>query len=318
MSTNSQDQEIDLGQIGTGIKNVFNGMVDSIFDLIFFVKRKIVIIGSLFIVGIILGFLIDKQSTYTQEISVIPNFGSNEYLYSKVAFIKSRLKENDDEFFKSIGVKDFDKISNIEVKAVNGIFGFVNMRDNAQNFELIKLMAEDGNIEEIIKDDVTSKNYYLHNISISTSDKVNQKDVIEPLLNYFQKNTFYEKQQVIYQENIANKIIFNDSLLKQIDGLIIKLSETKNSSNVTISENSSITNLINKKDELIKETQYLKLNRHEYENIIKVQNISLNNINSKGLNNKMKLLLPFLFVFLYLAGYWFMELYKKQLVRIKA
>jgi hypothetical protein len=48
MSTNSQDQEIDLGQIGTGIKNFFNGIVNSIFDFIFFVKKKIVIIGRLF------------------------------------------------------------------------------------------------------------------------------------------------------------------------------------------------------------------------------------------------------------------------------
>ena len=39
MSTNSQDQEIDLGQIGTGIKNFFNGIVNSIFDFIFFVKN---------------------------------------------------------------------------------------------------------------------------------------------------------------------------------------------------------------------------------------------------------------------------------------
>lgn len=318
MSTNFQDQEIDLGQIGTGIKNFFNGIVNSIFDFIFFVRKKIVIIGSLFVVGLILGFFVDKKASYKQEIFVIPNFGSNEYLYSKVAFINSRLKENDVEFFKSIGLKDFKKISNIEIKAVNGIFGFVNMRDNAQNFELIKLMAEDGNIDQIIKDDITSKNYYLHNITVSTSEKVTQEDIIEPLLEYFQKNKFYEKQQIIYKENINNKISFNDSLIKQIDVLIVKLSNNNNASNVTISENSSITNLINKKDELIKETQYLKLNKHEYEDIIKTQNISLNNISTQGLSNKMKIFLPFLFVFLYFFGYWFMELYKKQLVRIKS
>jgi hypothetical protein len=85
---------------------------------------------------------------------------------------------------------------------------------------------------------------------------------------------------------------------------------------VTISENSSITALINKKDELIKESQNLKLNKNEYEEIVKVLNVSINNLDTKGLNNKMKLILPFLFVFLYLAGYLFNILYKKQLVRI--
>ena len=45
MSINSQDQEIDLGQIGTGIRNFFNRIINSIFNFIFFVKKKIVIIG---------------------------------------------------------------------------------------------------------------------------------------------------------------------------------------------------------------------------------------------------------------------------------
>ncbi len=318
MSTNSQDQEIDLGQIGTGIKNFFNGIINSIFDFIFFVKKKIIIVGVLFIAGIALGYFLDQEHGYTQDITVIPNFGSNEYLYKKVEFLNSRIIENDEQFFKSIGVKNSKTIGKLEIKAINGIFGFVNMRDNEQNFELIKLMAEDGNIEEIIKNDVTSKNFYLHNITFKTDEKVNQKEVIDPILNYFQENSFYKKQQKIYQDNTNDKIKFNDSLIHQIDNLIVKLSENKSASNVTISENKGISELINKKDELVKESQYLKINKHEYEDIIKTQNVSLNNVNTKGLNNKMKLLLPFLFVLLYLFGVLFNNLYQKQLSRINS
>ena len=76
MSTNSQDQEIDLGQIGKGIKNFFNGMVNSFFDFLFFIKKKIIIISILIIVGILLAFSLDSK-VYKHEISVIPNFGSN-------------------------------------------------------------------------------------------------------------------------------------------------------------------------------------------------------------------------------------------------
>jgi hypothetical protein len=217
---------------------------------------------------------------------------------------------------KSVKVNACFSLANINVEAFNGVFGFISSSE--PNFELLKLMAEDGNLKEIIKEDFTSKNYYSHNITISTSEKINQKEIIEPILKYYQENKFYKKQQFIHQENIDEKIKFNDSLVKQIDGLIIKLSDPKSSSNVTISENSSITALINKKDELIKESQNLKLNKGEYEQIIMVINISSNNLNSKGLNNKMKLLLPFLFVFLYLIVYSFNRLYKKQLERIKA
>src|SRR5574343_395248 len=270
MSTNSQDQEIDLGQIRIGIKKFFNGIINSIFDVIFFVKKKIIVIGTLFLIGIVLGFFIDKNPVYTQDMTVIP------------------------------------------------IFGFVNMRDNEQNFELIKLMAEDGKIDEIIKSDITSKNYYLHNITFQTAEKINQNEVIDPLLKYLQDNSFYKTHQKIYQENTNDKIKFNDSLIKQIDGLIVKLSDNNSGSNVSISENKGISELINKKNELVIESQYLKIHKHEYEDIIKTQNVSLNNVNTKGLNNKMKLILPVLFVFLYLGFYKFSSLYKKQLARINS
>lgn len=318
MSTNSQDQEIDLGQIRIGIKKFFNEIINSIFDVIFFVKKKIIVVGTLFLIGIVLGFFIDKNHTYTQDITVIPNFGSNEYLYKKVDFLNSRIIEKDEKFFKSIGINNSDKIGKIQIKAINGIFGFVNMRDNEQNFELIKLMAEDGNIDEIIKSDITSKNYYLHNITFQTAEKINQKEVIDPLLKYLQDNSFYKTQQKIYQENTNDKIKFNDSLIKQIDGLIVKLSDNNSGSNVSISENKGISELINKKNELVIESQYLKIHKHEYEDIIKTQNVSLNNVSIKGLNSKMKLILPFIFVFLYLGFYKFSSLYKKQVVRINS
>ena len=44
MSTNSQDQEIDLGQIGTGIKSLFNGIINSVFDFIFLLKKNLSIL----------------------------------------------------------------------------------------------------------------------------------------------------------------------------------------------------------------------------------------------------------------------------------
>ena len=317
MSTNSQDQEIDLGQIGKGIKNFFQGVINSIFDFIFFLKKKIIIVGSLFVIGVVLGYFLDKNSSYTQDILVIPNFESNEYLYKKIDFLNSRIIEKDTAFFTSIGVSNSDNINKIGIKAVNGVFQFVNQGgENKQNFELIKLMAEDGNIEEIVKSDATSRNYYLHNITFKTSEKITQKDVIDPILKYLQDNNFYKTQQKIYPNNIDNKIKFNDSLIVQIDKLILNLSNNKGG-NISFSEEKGISELINKKDLLIKETQNLFLNQSLFEEIIKTQNVSINNLNTKGLNHKMKLFLPILFIILYVILYNFIVLYKKQMNRIK-
>jgi hypothetical protein len=248
---------------------------------------------------------------------VIPNFESNEYLYKKIDFLNSRIIENDTVFFKSIGISNSEIIGKLEIKAINGVFQFVNQGgETKQNFELLKLMAEEGNIQEIVKSDVASKNYYLHNITFKTSEKASQKGIINPILNYLQDNNFYKIQQKIYQKNNDNKIQFNDSLIVQIDKLILNLSNNKGG-NISFSEEKGISELINKKDQLIKETQSLIINRSLFEEIIKTQNVSINNINTKGLNHKMKLFLPILFIILYVIIYNFIVLYKKQMIRIK-
>ena len=122
--------------------------------------------------------------------------------------------------------------------------------------------------------------------------------------------------QTVYQKNVKDKIAFNNVLIKQIDDLIFSYSQNKPTGSVTISENSGLNDIITKKDDLIKENQNIMLHYVEYDRIIKDQSIVSNQINTSGLNNKMKLILPFLFVFLYLVGYLFNILYKKQLARI--
>ena len=318
MSTNSQDQEIDLGQIGTGIKNFFNGIVNSIFDFIFFVKRKIIVVVVLFVLGVVLGILLDKKHSYIQKMILIPNFGSNEYLYNKISLLESKLKEKDVVFFKSIGINNIDEIGKFEIKPINGIYNFINSKENTLNFEFIRLMAEDGNIEKIIKDDVTSKNYYQHELVVNTSRAFKKSELIDPILKYLQDSEHFNKLQTVYKKNVEEKITFNNLLIKQIDDLVASYSQNKPTSNVVISENSGLSEIINKKDALIKENQYTMLHYIEYDKIIKDQSIVSNQINTSGANNKMKLILPFLFVFLYFVGFLFNNLYKKQLARIKA
>ena len=317
MSTNSQDQEIDLGQIGKGIKNFFNGIVNSIFDFIFFVKKKIIVVVVLFVLGVVLGILLDKKHSYIQKMILIPNFGSNEYLYNKISLLESKLKEKDIAFFKSIGINNIDEIGKFEIKPINGIYNFINSKENTLNFEFIRLMAEDGNIEKIIKDDVTSKNYYQHELVINTSRAFKKSELIDPILKYLQDSEHFNKLQTVYKKNVEEKIAFNNLLIKQIDDLVASYSQNKPTSNVVISENSGLSEIINKKDEIIKENQYTMLHYIEYDKIIKDQSIVSNQINTSGANNKMKLILPFLFVFLYFVGFLFNNLYKKQLERIK-
>lgn len=317
MSTNSQEQEIDLSQIGKSISNGFQNVINKCFDLLFFIQKKIIIVIILFVLGVGLGIYLDKEPNYTNDIVVIPNFGSNEYLYDKVNLISLKLKEKDEAFFKGIGISNIKDFNSIEILPINGIYNFINSETQKANFEFIKLMAEDGDIEKIIQDNVTSKNYYLHNINIKTTIAYQKKDLIEPILKYLQQTDYFAKLQKVYQRNLLEKVAANKLLITQIDQIVLNLSQNKTSVGFSISENSSLSELIQKKDELIYENQRLAIHNLEYDKIIKDQNISLNKMNSKGVNNKMKLILPFLFILLYLLGYSFSQAYKKQKQRIQ-
>ncbi|MES2864775.1 MAG: hypothetical protein V4666_11695 [Bacteroidota bacterium] len=317
MSTTSQEQEIDLSQIGKSISNAFQNLFNKCFDLLFFIQKKIIIVAVLFILGIGLGIYLDKEPNYTSDIVVIPNFGSNEYLYDKVNLISLKLKEKDEAFFKSIGISNIKDFNSIEIEPINGIYNFINSQSQKENFEFIKLMAEDGDIEKIIQDNLTSKNYYLHGINIKTTIAYPRKDLIDPILKYLQQTEYFTKLQKVYQSNLVEKVAANKLLIIQIDQVISNLTQNKVGGGVTVTENTGLSELIQKKDQLIYENQTLAIHKLEYDKIIKDQNTSLNQMNTKGVNNKMKLILPFLFLLLYLLGYSFSQAYKKQKQRIQ-
>ena len=318
MSTNSQEQEIDLSQIGKSISKVFQKGINKCFDLLFFIQKKLVIVFVLFVIGGGLGFYLDKEPNYTSGIVVIPNFGSQEYLYDKINLISLKLKEKDQTFFTKIGIKNIKDFISIKIQPINGIYNFINSESQKNNFELVKLMAEDGDLEKIIEDNTTSKNYYLHAINIKTAIAYNQKDLIDPIVNYLQQSDYFIKLQKIQQNNLEEKITANTSIINQIDQIVLSLSQNKTGSSVSISENTGLSDLIQKKDNLIIENQKLATNRLEFEKIIKDQNIVSNQINTSGANNKMKFILPLLFVLFYLVSYWFSKTYKQQKKRIQA
>lgn len=316
MSTNSQDQEIDLGQIGAGIKKLLNSILNTIFDFIFFIKKKIVIIGGLLILGVIAAFGLDSKS-YNHEISVIPNFGSNEYLYKKIEQIDTKLREKDEIFFNEIGLKNFEKIKKIEIEAFPAIYSFINNKDQENNFELIKLMAEDGSFDKIMKDEITSKNYYHHKISIQTEGMFKKEEFITPILNYLNTNPYFETQKKIQQNNLQQKITLNDSLIKQIDNLIVLLSSNNSTGTISISEKNSIPELVEMKDKLIRETQILKINEEIFDKIIKEQSSIINIRDYKPLLLNNKILFPITLILLYLLLYFLSKTYFKQVARYK-
>lgn len=319
MSSNSSaDQEIDLGQVSRKIGKTYNSFLNWIFRGILFVKRNLILIVILFVIGAALGFYLDKKSnSYDHQIIVNPNFGSTDYVYAKIDLLQSKIKENDTVFLKGIGIQDTKKIKTIKIEPIVDVYRFIG--NSTENFDMIKLLAENGNIDKIVENKVTSKNYPYHTISFSTSKLSSNEKTVNPILNFLNDSDFYQAVQKEYVNNVNEKMKANDSIISQIDALMNqfknRISGSQSDKLVYYNENTQLNDVIQTKDKLVREQGLLRIDLVSIDKIVKANSSILNNKNTEGANGKMKLILPIFFILVLMIFTRFKRFYLNQLTK---
>ncbi|MEZ4876067.1 MAG: hypothetical protein R2805_00715 [Flavobacterium sp.] len=320
---NSDNQEIDLSQVSKKIGQFFENISTSIFRGFLFLKRNLIIISILFIIGVALGFYLDKTNKeFENKLYVQPNFGSVDYLYSKIELIESKIKDNDTLFLKNVvGVKDAKKLKEITIEPISDVYKFV--KENPQNFELIKLMAEDGDISKVFSDNITSKNYPYHLISFITLKETDFDKTVNPILKYLNDSEFYSKIQKQYIDNISIKIIENDSIINQINSFLNTFSNTVNGSQksdklVYYNENSQLNDVIKTKDDLVREQGIHRIELINLNKIIKNSAEVLNIKYTETINGKLKFILPLILVALFILVGLIKAYYKRQMTKLNS
>ncbi|MCM0665438.1 hypothetical protein [Flavobacterium tyrosinilyticum] len=314
---NTEDQEIDLLLISKKVNSFFARINTSIFRSIQFFIRNWVIVLILVVVGFGLGIFLDQnQKSYRHEIIVAPNFGSADYLYAKVDLINSKIKENDTLFLKEVvGISDTKNLKLIEVKPIADVYNFI--QNKPENFQLIKLMAEDGDIKKVLEENVTSKNYNYQTLLLFTNHKVTEESLTTPLLKYLNTSDYYSKIQKVVYHNVELKIQQTDSIIRQIDGILNNLSNSskgnlKNDKLIYYNENTQLNDIIKSKDGLLNEQAIQRVELIGFDKIIKENNIILNLQLVKFVNGNLKFLLPITFVLAYIFLGFFKSFYKRQ------
>ena len=321
----SDDQEIDLGLLIKKVNGFFGDISLGIFKGLLFLKRKSLILISLFVIGVATGYFLDSTNkNYDSEIIVSPNLGGTDYLYSKIDLLASKLKENDVAFFKSIGVKNPKQITLIEIEPIIDIYSFVNNNtaiasnaENTQNFELMKLLAEDSDIEKVMKDKITSKNYPHHKIHIETNSKISDKELIQPILKFLNTDKYLNEILTISKENIKIKMKKNEELIAQTDSVIkiltINLSKNQKNSNLVYNnENNQFNALFDLKNSLINEIGSQRIALVKTNLVIKDISTVVNVKNTKTLNDKLKFILPIVLIMMFIFYSLFLSFYRRQ------
>jgi hypothetical protein len=317
---NADNQEIDLSQISKKIGSFFENIATQIFKAFLFFKRNIIWIGILFVLGAGLGYYFDKNNkVYNNQIIVCPNFGSTDYLYAKVSLINSKIQEQDTLFLKEVvGIKNPAKFIKIQIQPIADIYKFIEERD--KNFEVLKLMAEDGDVKKIINDNLTSKNYPYHLISFVTLNETSKDKTVEPLLKYFNESDYYRVIQKQFMDNVKIKIADNDSIISQINGFLNGISSAnaspKGDKLFYYNENTQLGDVLKIKHEIDYEQGMRRLDLINLDKIIKDNSHTLNIKNKESLNGKMKYAIPFFFIGIFVLFGIIKRYYKHQMAKL--
>ncbi|MGV3697723.1 hypothetical protein [Flavobacterium sp.] len=319
---NNDNQEIDLTQISRKIGGFFENVSSWIFKCILFFKRNIIWVGILFVIGVALGYYLDKTTkVYDNEIIVSPNFGSIDYVNAKIKLIDSKIEDNDTMFLKEVvGIKNPKRLKGIKITPITDVYKFIE--NKPQNYELIKLMSEDGDVKKVINEPVTSKNYPYHLISYSTIEKTSDAKTVQPILSYLNNSDYYKKIQKEYVNNIKIKMQQNDTIISQINGFLNSFNNTVSGSQksdklVYYNENTQLNDVIKTKDLLVYEQGTHRIEIVNLDKIVKDNSSTLNIKNNDAVNGKMKLILPMLFVLLFVLAGLSKSYYRNQMSKLK-
>jgi hypothetical protein len=313
---NTVYQEIDIFQLFRSIGNFFNRMNTLIFKSIYFFVRNWILVLAIIILGFGFGWYLDSnKKLFNNQVIVTPNFGSVDYLYSKIDLIEAKIASGDMVFLKNVvGFQHPNRIRKIEIKPVADVYKFIE--DKEQNLELIKLMAEVGEIKKVLEDNVTSKNYTFHTISILSKEQFQEND-IKPLLNYLNDSPYFKEIQKIGFKNLQQQLVQNDTIINQIDNVLNGFSTTvkntqKNDKLIYYSENTQLNDIIKTKQYLVNEQGKNRLKLATFDKSIKEISSTLNLNDQKTVSGNFKIVLPLFFLFLFSLIYLFLKFYRSQ------
>jgi len=313
--------DVDLLAVKQKLKSYASGVNDRFFNGILFIRRNIIALIVLFVLGAALGTYLDMNSkVFTHKIFVTPNFKSVDYLYEQGDRIEAKLKSNDEAFISGMGVKEPKAFRKIEVEPVVDIYDFMDESAGQVNnkIDLLKIMSENGEIDKVIEDRATSKNYKHHVITLTTNKSLDRDALIDPLLNLLNASPYLLQVQAESVKNLKLKMQENDSIIKQIDGVVGSYSSESRKANPGLlfyNDNTNITDLLNLKNGLVIEQGKNRITLIDYEKIIKDSVVLANIESSAGLTGKMKLIIPVFFIFVFTVIVLFRKYYRNQVAK---
>ena len=204
----------------------------------------------------------------------------------------------------------------VVIKPINDIYNFVE--DNEFRLKMLELMAEDNDMQKILAERTTSRNYTFHQISFTTVGKTTASNTLTPIINYLNDSKYYMDIQRQFVANIHTKISANDIIIAQIDGVLNQVNNGKSAGgNMIYNGDSQLNDIITSKDQLVREQGNNRLSLINTDKIIKDSSYTLNIKKDSSIFGMYIILLPLLLLCLFIFFMMFWSFYKSQSVKYR-
>lgn len=226
MSTKQTSKEetgvIDLYEL---TKKVFYKILQLFFRFINFLIRNIVIIAILIAIGAGLGYFLDKNKPdiYKTEFIVATDFDAAEYLYKSIEELKFGFRHYESSFVKELEIKkDVAEVIKLDIEPI---------------VVLDKLSREEESFADFLNDNVEVKqkerlfinSVKRHKITLYHPISIDAKENLTKIIHYIRKNDYYQDLYSLYTKETNQQYESTNSLLNQIDSLVINYSKSLDS-----------------------------------------------------------------------------------------
>lgn len=314
MAERNASDEIDLGFFFQSINRFFKRLLKLFFLVFAFFIKHFLVIVILIIVGIIAGYFLDKSKdpVFTNELIVIPNFESSDYLYQEIENFEFKKRAKDTLFLHSILGKEFKNLIKVEIEPINDIYSFA--AEKREYLETLRILYNTPkNQEEIITNRNISKHFKYHRLTITTKGK-NSQEICDMLLKYLNSNEHFKNYQAITIKDTEVQIFQNERMLSQIDSILKFTSENidpKQSPSVYINTQNDLFQLVNSKQQILEKRLDLQKKLIDQDQIIKLVSGSYNLDKGGILALPNKIVIPLYLVLLFSGVYFILFVYKR-------
>ena len=292
----TNDEEIDLGvlfnSIGRGISKLFAAIgsaimfvLNTIFAVLVFVRKRIVYFAIACVVGLIAGVFLEKVSppNYMATATLEPHFESARQLYSNVAYANDLAEQQD-----SVQLGAFFGISQGEAATITSIEIAPFLTETTLLLEYNDYVSE---LDTLVAKEITFSDYVdqigdfdrkIHTLKIKSSKQDVFGSLLDPLLKSVSEASYFKDQQATRLSNLELSDSITQVSIVQTDSLLSLFEEVRiveankefsNGTNLYMSEkaedNTEIS-LLNRKITLSNKLEEIRTAKLKAKNVVDV------------------------------------------------